>query len=569
MRAPRKGFLIAVAAVMAVATGCSDDPTSILPPGAIEIQVLASGPDAIMTNVRVAVANGPVIPVDSAQRTIVISDLPPGSYSLQLEGLSGNCQVTSTNPRQVAVVSNRITVITFTVACTRRVGTVRVITSTTGTDLDPDGYTVVVEAASHPIGANDTTAIVGVGEGSRPVTLNGVAPNCTVAGGTTFTSTVAYGATSDVTFIVGCVAFGAVEVTVTTTGVDLDANGYTVNLYAASVGFTQEETVDLNESVVFDRLRPADDYHLTINGMNANCFVAGGPIQVLEVNPGETTDAVFAVSCEPVRHLAFTRSEDIYVIASNGTGLTRLTESPGFDGEPAWSSGGQIAFVTRRHSGDAELYVMNADGSNATRLTTSAGDDDAPSWSPDGQQIVFRSGRDVNSEIYLINANGSGLRRLTTNDASDYEPAWSATGKIAFISTRDHALGEIYVMNTDGSNVVRLTNNAEPETMPAWSPDGSMIAFTRQVFCYYVCTFDVFVMNADGTGERRLATAWDAHSHHSDPAWSPNGRSLSFTREFCGYYYYYCGLPSVWVVDVQGAQPRELLTNGSDAVWKP
>jgi len=278
---------------------------------------------------------------------------------------------------------------------------------------------------------------------------------------------------------------------------------------------------------------------------------------------------VFAVSCEPVRLLAFTRSEDIYVIASNGTGLTRLTDSPGFDGEPAWSTGGQIAFVTRRHSGDAELYVMHADGSNATRLTTSAGDDDAPSWSPDGQQIVFRSGRDVNSEIYLINANGSGLTRLTTNDASDHEPTWSATGKIAFISTRDHALGEIYVMNTDGSNVVRLTNNAEPETTPAWSPDGSMIAFTRQVFCYYVCTFDVFVMNADGTGERRLSTAWDFNYHHSDPAWSPNGRSLSFTREFCGYYYYYCGLAGVWVVDVQGAQPWELLTNASDAVWKP
>jgi len=569
MRAPRKGLLMAVAAVVAVATGCSNDPTSILPPGAIEIQVLASGPDAIMTNVRVAVANGPVIPVDSAQRTIVIPDLRPGSYSLQLEGLSGNCQVTSTNPRQVAVESNRTTVITFTIACTRRVGTVRVITSTTGADRDPDGYTVVVEAASHPIGVNDTTSIAGIGEGSRPVTLNGVAPNCTVAGGTTVTPMVSYGATSDVTFSVACVAFGAVEVTVTTTGADLDRSGYTVILYAASVGFTQEDTVDANETVVFDRLRPADDYRLTIDGLSANCFVVSGPVQPLDVNPGETTEAAFAVLCEPARLLAFARSEDIYVVGSDGAGITRLTESPGFDGEPAWSSGGQIAFVSRRHSGDAELYVMNADGSNATRLTTSAGDDDAPSWSPDGQQIVFRSGRDLNSEIYLINADGSGLRRLTTNAGTDHEPAWSATGKIAFISTRDHTSGEIYVMNTDGSNVVRLTNNAEPETMPAWSPDGSMIAFTRQVFCYYVCAFDVFVMNADGTGERRLATAWDANYQHSDPAWSPNGRSLSFTREFCGYYYYYCGLPEVWVVDVQGARPLRPLTDGSDAAWKP
>src|SRR5437899_2073196 len=82
---------------------------------------------------------------------------------------------------------------------------------------------------------------------------------------------------------------------------------------------------------------------------------------------------------------------------------------------------GKIAFTSNR-DGNVEIYVMNADGTGVTRLTNSVGYDQDPAWSPDGTQIAFASTRDDGPpfyEIYLMNADGTGARRLTDSPASN------------------------------------------------------------------------------------------------------------------------------------------------------
>ncbi len=75
--------------------------------------------------------------------------------------------------------------------------------------------------------------------------------------------------------------------------------------------------------------------------------------------------------------------------------------------------------------GDWEIYVMNSDGSEQTNLTNNPGGDYDPIWSPDGKKIAFEFDRDGNWEIYVMNADGSEQINFTNNSADDGYPAWS------------------------------------------------------------------------------------------------------------------------------------------------
>lgn len=215
--------------------------------------------------------------------------------------------------------------------------------------------------------------------------------------------------------------------------------------------------------------------------------------------------------------IAFTSDRDgnreIYVVNADGSGQVRLTNEPEIDYIPAWSpDGSKIAFVSQR-DGNGDIYIMNTDGSGQTRLTNHPAHDSLPTWSPDGSNIAFQSDRDGNAEIYMMNSDGSSQTRLTDNTANDSGPAWSPDGsRIAFDSDRD-GKREIYVMNADGSGQTRLTDNQADDFQPAWSPDGSRMAFVSD----REGNLEIYLMGADGSGEVRLT---NNPADDIEPAWS-------------------------------------------------
>ena len=129
----------------------------------------------------------------------------------------------------------------------------------------------------------------------------------------------------------------------------------------------------------------------------------------------------------------------------------------------------------------------------------------------------------------------SGRRRLPRN--IPWSGAWSPDGrKIAtvggFRRGSPFVTTEIYVMNADGSGQRRLTRSAGGNGDPAWSPDGRRIAFrsTRDG------NGEIYVMNADGSAQRRLTRNPANDGWFS---WSPDGRKVVFVSDRDGSYEVY------------------------------
>src|SRR5438552_1788322 len=197
--------------------------------------------------------------------------------------------------------------------------TLAVSTSTTGSNLDPDGYTVTVDGStSQSIGTNGLATFVGLAVGNHTVLLSGVAQNCTVSGANPRTvSLLARTAGATTSSGTGAVqpTTGDLSVTTATSGAsgDLDPDGYT-----ATLDGTTSRAIGINASVTFTGLTPGS-HSVVLSGVAGNCTVSGGTSRTVSVTAGSTASTSYSVSCAP---------------SSPGTGsLTVTTATSGASGD--------------------------------------------------------------------------------------------------------------------------------------------------------------------------------------------------------------------------------------------
>src|SRR5439155_1037901 len=258
-------------------------------------------------------------------------------------------------------------------------GTIQITISTTGSCPDRDGYFVRLDTGSDTdVGTNATITIAGVAAGDHTVWLGHVAPNCSVENNPRSVH-VTSGATTNVVFAVTCGVGNTITVTGATTGIDLDPDGYGIELWLSWGGRTWMlaggGSVPANGSLTVCGLYTGD-YELRVSEVAPNCsLLTRTPFRV-DLTFGGAATAELQAACAPIPQLAFVSVADgnaeIYVTNPSGNGATRLTTNLTSDLQPAWSlDAGKIAFASDR-DGNFEIYVMNADGSNPGRLTYDA-----------------------------------------------------------------------------------------------------------------------------------------------------------------------------------------------------
>lgn len=131
-------------------------------------------------------------------------------------------------------------------------------------------------------------------------------------------------------------------------------------------------------------------------------------------------------------------------------------------------------------------------------------------------KIVFAGSQDGAYDLYEMEADGTQLTNLTnTIDVAEFEPAWSPDGsRIAFVRCLECTTTDIYVMNADGSGISRVTDDLAYDGGPAWSPDGSLLAYHSDPNPVSSSpdadstprNEDIYVINPDGSGRRRLTS---------------------------------------------------------------
>jgi Tol biopolymer transport system component len=226
------------------------------------------------------------------------------------------------------------------------------------------------------------------------------------------------------------------------------------------------------------------------------------------VTPGlDRQDRIVVGLDGDIRHVVDGLPEDAYglsLASGNGVAIAFVTSADGVDQiatidiegngmrilgpgtQPAMSpDGSQIAFVQNE-----DIYVMRSDGANVQRLTFDPRPDEFPEWSPDGSTIVYdnvgrqpadESGFSGTSAIMTVPASGGTPTQISRNPVGDGEPSYAPGGdRIAFRRNFD-----IWVMNADGSGARLVHHNRTQESgggvadAPEWSPDGTKIAFTE------------------------------------------------------------------------------------------
>ena len=246
-----------------------------------------------------------------------------------------------------------------------------------------------------------------------------------------------------------------------------------------------------------------------------------------------------------------------------------FTTFPGFQLSPSFSPDGKVvAFAWNGGAGtNLHIYIEQNGGETPRQLTTGSHDEDLPAWSPDGLFIAFlRDFGPGKSAVMLIPANG-GRERQVAELQNVGGICWHPGGKWLAVSCKDsqaepHAIFLLSLESGEKRRLISPPKGIGGDTDPAFSPDGRQLAFSR----HFGEVSEIFVLRLSAElgpeGEPKQLTFGDRMA--ASPAWMPDGQELVFVY---GSFVHYC---SLWRISISSPdKPRPLSFSGEGSARSP
>ena len=239
-------------------------------------------------------------------------------------------------------------------------------------------------------------------------------------------------------------------------------------------------------------------------------------------------------------------------------------------GSPIWSPNGKwIAFTVtewnKKNNGrDTHIYLVASAGGQLIKLTNGESDESNPQWSPDSNRIAFLANRGGGQQVWMISINVPETEKLAAekltneeNEISDF--SWSPDGKSLAFTTRDtpadkverdrrrkerfdvivvdsnFAYTHLWVMDVATKEKKRLTEGEYIVLNPQWSPDSKRLSFHTTHNFPQESSYkdgqvnrnaDIFVVSISEAKPRLLTT--EPTGYEYDAIWSPDGKQIAY-----------------------------------------
>lgn len=213
-----------------------------------------------------------------------------------------------------------------------------------------------------------------------------------------------------------------------------------------------------------------------------------------------------------------TSYQQIFIVNLTSFATTNLTHDNVFHESPSFSPDGQsVLYLTQDNGFGEDVYSQDLSSEKVTQLTHGMSCF-TPSCSPDGSEILFAMNDGADSQgVAIMSGSGTNLRLLSPG----WTPQFSENAtEILYTDSYSASADGVYIMATDGSDN-KFISTIPYQTVPDLSPDGTQIVFSN----FVDNNFDIFIMNADGTG---LTNLTNTASAEYEPSFSPDGKRIVY-----------------------------------------